>query len=481
MKEKVKEKKKLTFGASLGILSLIIAGIVVGMLVYGASLQMMFFLAFFVLMIIGLLLGHSNSELEKAAFDMARGGFQPIAIILSVGALIGAWIASGTVPALIYGGLVIISPTYFLLTTLLLCSVTSLATGTSWGTMGTAGLAMMGIGAGLGVPAGLTAGAVISGAYFGDKMSPLSDSTNLAPAVSGGQLIPHIKHMLYTTGPAYIIAAILFTVIGLKYSDSSLNETQIDEILTALKTSFNISFIEIIPAIILITLLVLKVSPILSILGSAIVGGVFAVFRQGHTLNDVFQYMWNGFSIESETEFINTLLNRGGVTNMINIVLIILFAFFVAGIMKEIGMLDALLNPLTEKINSRAKLIVNTMGISYVGTILGGSQTFPIVVTGTLMAPVFKRFNLKPENLSRVLEDTATLGAPLVPWNSNAVFASGMLGVSPLQYIPYAFLNWITPIISLFYGLTGITITELDEAETEAQEKDEETPEQMTG
>ncbi|CAH2214587.1 Na+/H+ antiporter NhaC [Tepidibacter aestuarii] len=457
-------KQKPTFGYSLTLIVSIVVLVMVGMIGFGASIITMFLLSWLIVIPASMRLGYKNSELEEFAYDVGKDAFQSNIIILSVGVLIGAWIACGTIPSIVYGGLKIITPKYFLLTTLLLCSLTSLATGTSWGTLGTAGLAMISIGSSLGVPAGLTAGAIISGAFFGDKMSPLSDSTNLAPAVCGGELISHIKHMIYTTGPAYIISAVLYTVIGFKYADKTIDYNQINQVLGILDSNFKIGFVEFIPIIFLFILLLMQKPAIVSILSSAVVGCVLAVFRQGEAVSDILNYLLSGYSIDTGMVYANKLLNRGGIMSMAETVLLVFIVFLIAGILQKVGFLEALLTPMIERIgNSRTKLVGCTFIVSYFTNAFSSSMMFTSVLVGTLMTPLYKEFRLKPENLSRIIEDTATLGAPLIPWNSNAIFASQTLGVSPYEFIPYCFLNWITPIISLFYGATGITMTTFDE------------------
>ncbi|MDD4569262.1 MAG: Na+/H+ antiporter NhaC [Tepidanaerobacteraceae bacterium] len=454
-----------SFGYASGTMLVIIVFMLVGIVGFKVPLQMMFFLSWLIVIPVCMKLGYSFEELEEAAYSMIKKALQPMVILLTVGAMIGAWIASGTVPTIIYGGLKVITPQFFLLTALLLCSITSIATGTSWGTMGTTGLAMVGIGTGLGIPVGITAGAVICGAYFGDKMSPLSDSTVLAPAVSGAKLMDHIKHMLYTTTPAYLISAILFTIIGFKYAGRSLDYENINSILNAINMHFKIGIIPVIPAIVLITLLVMKRPAVTSILIGAVAGAVVAIVYQGVDIGQTLTFMYNGFQISSGDGFIDTLLNRGGVMSMAGNVNLFLFSFGFAGMMKEAGMLDAILAPLTKKINSVFSLVGVTAIISYASNAIGGSMSFAAIMAGTLMSPLYKEYKLKPENLSRCIEDFGTLGAVLIPWNGNAVFASTMLGATPGQFVPYCFLNYLCPIISLFYAKTGIAMTKFDNFE----------------
>lgn len=279
-----------------------------------------------------------------------------------------------------------------------------------------AGFAMMGIGSSLGIPPGITAGAVISG--------------------------------------------VLYTVIGFKYANQAINYEQINQVITIFDANFKIGFIEFIPMIFLFALLLLQKPAIVSILGSAVVGGIFAVIRQGNSIGETVNYMWSGFSLDTGVEFVNKLVNRGGVMSMAETVLLVFMVFLIAGILQKIGILEALMKPLISKIgNSRGRLVGVSFIVSYATNAFSSSMMFTSVMMGTLLSPLYKEFNLKPENLSRVIEDTATLGAPLIPWNSNAIFASQTLGVTPYQFIPYCFLSWITPIISFTYGVTGITMT----------------------
>ena len=460
------EKKKPSFGYALGVVMLVIAFVAVGMVKFEASITTMFLLSWLIVVPAAMKLGYTNDEIEEHAYEVGKKAFNSNMIIVAVGALIGAWIASGTIPALVYGGLKVITPTYFLLTTLILCSMTSLATGTSWGTLGTAGLAMISIGNSLGIPSGLTAGAIISGAFFGDKMSPLSDSTVLAAAVCEVDLMKHIKHMVYTTGPAYIITAILYTVMGFKYAGASINQQEINQVLSILDANFKIGFIEFIPIIMLFVLLLLRKPAIYSILTSAVVAGALAIVRQVANIKDTFGYFLNGYSIETGTFYTDKLLNRGGIMSMAETVILVFTVFLIAGILQKTGFMDALLEPMISKIgNSRTKLFGSTFAVSYMANAFSGSMMFTSVMLGTIMSPLYKEFKLKPENLSRVIEDTATLGGPLIPWNSNAIFAGQTLGVNPLEFIPYCFLSWITPLISFFYGVTGMTLTYYTEEE----------------
>jgi NhaC family Na+:H+ antiporter len=465
------EKRKPTFRFAALVMLAVICLTTVGIVAFDASITTMFLLSWLIVVPASMKLGYTNNEIEGFAFEVGKDAFQSNLIILSVGALIATWIAAGTIPTVVYSGLTIITPKYFLLTTLLVCSLTSVATGTSWGTLGTSGIAMMSIGTSMGIPAGLIAGAIISGAFFGDKMSPLSDSTNLAAAVCKTDVITHMKHMIYTTGPAYIICTVLYTVIGFKYANNTIDYNQINQVKEVLNSNFHVGFVAMLPILFLLGMLLLQKPPIISILSSAVMGGVIAIVQEGAKIGDLLNCMLNGYSIETGLVYADKLLNRGGIMSMAETVLLVFIVFLIAGILQKTGFLEVLLQPMINKIgNSRTKLVGSTFLVSYFANAFSSSMMFTSVFVGTVMSPLYKEFNLKPENLSRIIEDTATLGAPLIPWNSNAVFCSQTLGVSPFDFIPYCFLNWVTPIISFIYGVTGFTMkTYTDEELKELQ------------
>lgn len=466
------EKRKPTFKFAALVMVAIISLTTVGMVVFKASITVMFLLSWLIVVPAAMKLGYTNSEIEDLGFEVGKGAFQSNLIVLSVGVLIAAWIAAGTIPTIVYSGLTIITPKYFLVTTLIVCSLTSIATGTSWGTLGTSGIALMSIGTSMGVPAGLTAGAIISGAFFGDKISPLSDSTNLSAAVCKTDVITHIKHMTLSTTPAYIICVILYTVMGFKYANNTIDYNQINQVMEVLKANFNIGFVAVIPIIFLFILLLLQKPSIVSILASAVVGAVIAFVQEGAGVDKLLDYMLNGFSIETGLTYTDQLLNRGGIMSMAETVLLVFVVFVIAGILQKTGFLEVLLEPMLSKIGkSRTKLIGTTFVASYLANAFSSSMMFTSVFVGTIMSPLYKQFKLKPENLSRIIQDTATLGAPLIPWNSNAIFCSQTLGVSPFEFIPYCFLSWITPVVTFIYGVTGFTMTTYTDEEFDTIEQ----------
>jgi Na+:H+ antiporter, NhaC family len=458
--------RKPSFMYALTMLLSAVAIIAVGILVFDVPIQILMFISMFVLVPFMLRLGFTYKQIEKSMFTSMSKALKPGLILLTVGILIGAWIASGTVPTLIYYGIELISPQFFLVTTLLFCSIVSLSTGTSWGTIGTAGIAMMGVGSSLGIPEGLTAGAIISGAYFGDKLSPLSDSTNLAPTVTGGELFAHIKHMLWTTIPAYIISAVIFTIIGLNSKVTAVESESVNILTSYLADTFHLGFVPIIPIVILITLLMLKKPALPAIFIASIAGALVAVVYQGFGFGETVSILYNGYTVETGITAVDSLLQRGGLTSMLGLIALFLFALGLGGMLAESGVLEALIASFANKIQHTGVLVFVTIIVSYATLAIGGAIYFSTVMGGTLMRPIFERLNLKPENLSRILEDTGTQGGALIPWTGSGIYTASTLGVATGAYLPFCFLALITPLVSLFYGITGLTMTKSEEKTT---------------
>ncbi|MBL3647463.1 Na+/H+ antiporter NhaC [Bacillus sp. RHFS10] len=456
---------------ALSMLIAAVSVISIGILVFDAPIQILMFISMLVLIPFMMGLGFTYKQVEKSMMKSMSRALQPGLILLTVGILIGAWIASGTVPTLIYYGIHAISPQFFLVTTLVFCSLVSVATGTSWGTVGTAGVAMMGVGATMGIPAGLTAGAIVSGAYFGDKMSPLSDTTNLAPTVSGGEIFSHIKHMLWTTIPAYIIAAIIYTIVGLRYNSASVNSESVNQLTSYLNETFHLGLVPMIPIVVLIALLMLKKPAIPSIFIGAAVGGVIAMFYQGLSFQDVMNTFYGGYTVESGIDMVDSLLQRGGLSSMLSLIALFLFALGLGGMLAESQVLEALIASFAHKIKHTGTAVFVTIIVSYLTLAIGGSVYFSTVMGGTLMRPIYERLNLKPENLSRVLEDSGTQAAPLIPWTGGGLYTAGALGIATVAYLPFCFLAFITPLVSLFYGITGLTMTKKEKRDKKKAKK----------
>ncbi|MBE9547421.1 MAG: Na+/H+ antiporter NhaC, partial [Proteobacteria bacterium] len=386
-----------------------------------------------------------------------------ILILMVVGTMIGTWIMGGIVPSMIYYGLKVLSPGIFLVATLIICSIVSLGTGSSWSTAGTVGVALVGVGQGLGVPVAMVAGAIISGAYFGDKMSPLSDTTNLAPAVAGTDLFSHIRHMVYSTGPGYIISIILFGLLGTRFSGGGMKAENIEVILSTIKSNFFIHPILLLPPLLVIVMVVKKIPPLPALLGGTALGGIFAMIAQSKPLAEVIQAAQSGYVSQSGVRMVDDLLTRGGLESMMPTVALIICALSFGGIMEKTGMLEVLARALLKRVKRTGSLVATTI-FSCIGlNAIASDQYIAIVIPGRMYKNAFDERGLHPKNLSRCLEDSGTLTSPLIPWNSCGAFMHATLGVNPLIYLPYAFLNLLNPLVSLFYGYTGITMEKIKE------------------
>ncbi len=400
---------------------------------------------------------------------MAMGA---ILILMIVGLMIGTWIQGGVVPSMIYYGLKIISPGIFLVATLIICSIVALGTGSSWSTAGTVGVALIGVGKGLGIPVPMVAGAIISGAYFGDKMSPLSDTTNLAPAVAGADLFSHIRHMIYTTGPGYIISLVLYGLLGTKFAGGNLDTGNIDLMLATMKESFFIHPVLLLPPALVIVMVIKKIPPLPALLGGTIVGGLFAVATQSQSLSSVVEAAFSGYVSTTGVPMVDELLTRGGLMSMMQTVALIICALSFGGIMEKTGMLETIARALLRMVKRTGSLVAVTIFSSIGMNAIASDQYLAIVIPGRMYKNAFDKRKLHPKNLSRCLEDAGTLSSPLIPWNSCGAFMGATLGVSPLLYLPWAFLNLTNPLVSIFYGYTGITMEKVDDSgeEGEAQE-----------
>ncbi|MBN2414257.1 Na+/H+ antiporter NhaC [bacterium] len=385
-----------------------------------------------------------------------------ILILIIVGTMIGTWILGGVVPTMIYYGLKVLSPGIFLAATMVICSVIALGTGSSWSTAGTIGVALIGVGSGLGIPTPMVAGAIISGSYFGDKMSPLSDTTNLAPAVAGTDLFSHIRHMVYTTTPAYIIALALYALLGLKFARGEMNVENIQIILQTISANFMVHPVLLLPPLLVIVMVVKQVPPLPALLGGTAIGGILAVIFQHSSLLDVIVSAHNGYVSNTGVVMVDDLLTRGGLMSMMETVALIICALSFGGIMERSGALSAIAAALIKRVRRTGSLVATTI-FSCIGmNTIASDQYMAIVIPGRMYKAAFDAKGLHPKNLSRCLEDSGTLSSPLIPWNSCGAFMGKTLGVDPLHYLPYAFLNLLTPMVSILFGYTGITMHKLD-------------------
>ncbi|MCW1148509.1 Na+/H+ antiporter NhaC [Flavobacterium lacisediminis] len=397
-----------------------------------------------------------------------------ILILLMVGALAGTWMVSGIIPSMIYYGLQILSPAIFLPATLIICSVISIATGSSWTTSATVGIALIGIGGALGFDLGMVAGAVISGAYFGDKLSPMSDTTNLAPAMAGTDLFTHIKYMTLTTIPTYIITLLLFIFLGL--SVDVTGDANTNDLLNSITTSFNVTPILFLVPIIVIGLIVKKTEPLVALLVGTLLAGVFAIIFQPEIVTQItnadsltFKSAYKGVMqaitteviVPTENKTLTDLFTSGGMAKMLPTIWLILCAMVFGGIMDAIGALSKISESLLKLAHTTFGLFASTVGSCLALNITASDQYLAIVVPGKMFAKAYKDKGLAPENLSRTLEDTGTVTSVLVPWNTCGAYQAGTLGVSTLDYLPYAFFNILSPFMTLIFAAFNIKIKQL--------------------
>lgn len=435
---------------------------------FDASPHIPIILASVVVALIGLKMGLSWNQLQGSIVKGIGLALPSILILMAIGMLIGVWVASGTVPLMVDYGLQLLSPSYFLVASCLICSVVSLATGSSWSTIGTVGVALVGVGQGLDMSLPMVAGAIVSGSYFGDKLSPLSETTNLAPAVAGSELFEHIKHMLYTTIPSMLIALALYLMLGLLYGPSEVDLEKVNALSASLHEQFNLSPWLLVAPLSVIAMIALKAPALPAILGGAFIGGLSGIWIQDLTIGQILAAMQDGYTSETGIAQIDELLSRGGMSSMDYTISLILCSMAFGGLMEGVGMLTSIARSLLSVAHGRARLVASTVATCIGTNIIAPDQYLSIIMPGRMYKSAFREAKLAPRNLSRCLEDAGTLSSPLIPWNTCGVFVFGALAVDPFLYLPFAFLNLINPILSIAYGATGWTMIALEEGDSKA-------------
>lgn len=455
--------------AAIPFLAIIIS-ISLAIVFYGAEPHIALFIGTIVASIIAFNCGYTWEEIEEGMKQGINNSLQAVIILMIIGIIIGVWILAGVVPTMIYYGLKILSPTYFLVATAIICAITSLGTGSSWTTVGTVGIAMMAIGQGLGIPLPVVAGSIISGAWFGDKVSPLSDTTNLAPAMAGAKLYDHIKHMLYTTSVGFGITLVIFTFLGFKYGSGAADMGKVNTLLQGLSGAFNINLLLLLPPIIVIILAVKRVPAIPALTIGVILGALFGVVFQGIGFGDILNAGYGGYVANTGLDAVDSLLTNGGVSSMMYSISIILLAMMFGGVMEETKQLHIIVTSLLRKLKSDNSLVATTVLTGIFMNIALADEYMSIVITGRTYAEAYRDRGLKAKNLSRALEDGATQTCALVPWNTNGAYVAGTLGIATFAYLPFAFFNWITPIVSIIFALLGFTIEYEDDFVAEDEE-----------
>jgi len=419
--------------------------------------------------IIGALNKVSISVMLKEVWENLKSVYKPIIILMLVGALAGTWLVSGIIPAMVYYGLQVLSPEIFLPASVIIAAIISIATGSSWTTSATVGIALVGIGTALGIDPGMIAGAVISGAYFGDKMSPLSDTTNLAPAMAGTNLFTHIKYMAYTTVPTIVITLIVFSILSLTIETSG--EADISNLLQTINTTFNTTGWLFIVPLIVIALIVLKTSPLVALATGVISAAIFAVIFQPEILAKISdtttgalsQSVFSDVAIETPNETLNELFSSGGLIGMLWTILLIASAMVFGGVMDGIGALARITKELLKMASSIFGLFATTVVSCFGLNVIASDQYLALVIPGKMFKQAYEDKNLAPENLSRTLEDSGTVTSVLIPWNTCGAYQSDVLGVGVGEYFMFAVFNWLSPFMTLIFAAFKIKIRMLRE------------------
>jgi len=483
--------KKIPYLLTLSPILFLIALLSINVVMYedpiGGPNQLALLLSGALAAVIGLYYGSKWKDIMEGIGKSIKSVVPAIIMLLLIGSLAGTWLISGVIPTMIYYGLQILNPTIFLFATAIITAIVSLATGSSWSTIATVGIALLGIGTAIGLPLGLIGGAIISGAYFGDKMSPLSETTNMAAAISGVDLFDHIKYMMYTTVPSFIIALILFLGIGF-YFTIDISSKQIEEALGVISTKFVISPWLFLVPISVITMIIKKVAAIPALFFGTLLGGIFAILFQpeivievsGTSINSISSYYMgviNAMIGDVNFTTVNTsindifniaeadrsdLLKSAGMYGMLNTLLLIFCAMTFSGSIESTGLLRRIAEPIVKYAQNTGSLIATTASTCIFFNITTSDQYMSIVVPGRMFADTYKEKGLAPENLSRTLEDSGTVTSVLIPWNSCGATQSAVLGVATLTYLPFCFFNILSPLMTIAYGYLGIKIKKLD-------------------
>lgn len=418
-----------------------------------------------VAVVVGLLVGNSWKDLESGLIKGLQLGLSAIIILMVIGLLIAVWIAAGIVPLFITLGLDLLSAQIFLPAVALICAVVSLATGSSWTTAGTVGVAFIGVGAGLGFPLPMVAGAIVSGAYFGDKISPLSDSTNLAAAVTGVDLFTHIRHMMYTTLPAFGLALLGFFFLGLSVSGGEATLTSVVEIQTAIEGAYDQSLLLLLAPAAVVLMSLKKVPALPALVIATLIGAVFAMWLQNVGPAELIGFAYGGYEGSTGVAEVDRLLSRGGLQPMMYTISLILCALMFGGVMEAAGFIGRIAEAILSRVKHRGGLVAATIASCLGMNLAASDQYLAIIVPGRMFAKDYRRFKLAPKNLSRTIEDGGTMTSALVPWNTCGATMMASLAVHPFAFLPYAFFNLLTPLFAILWAYLGIGQAELEEEE----------------
>lgn len=455
-------KRQVSIGlALLPILALMAAG-AASISIWKAGMFIPLMIGIIVTVIVGVISGYKWDELQDMMVNGVSKAMPAIFILLVIGMIVGTWISSGVIPTMIYYGLSFIHPSFFVPAVAVVTGIVAITLGSSFTSIATIGLAFMVIGEGMGFSPGLIAGAVISGAFFGDKLSPLSDTTNIAPAMADTDLFSHVRHMLWDTIPAFIIAVALYALVGTRTVEGSVDTANIDMILTGIQNSFIIHPLLLLLPVLTIFLMIKKLPALPTLLFVGIIGGIISIVVQGDTISSIVNTMTNGFHTESGVKAVDSLLNRGGLVSMLNTIGLLTIATALGGLLEGTCIFQALVRPVVSRIKTSSSLIATTIASTFLVAFASGAQFLAIILPTRTFVQTYKDMNIDTKNLSRCVEAAGTVGITLVPWGVPAVFAANMLGVSAEQFIPYIFFAFLVPLINILYGITGWTIVKKD-------------------
>lgn len=452
-------EKKLSFPMALFSLLAIVAIMFVGVKIFKIPTVALFAIVIITLSTIALLNGYKMQDVEDAMINGCKKSSLVVMILIAVGMVVGTWIISGVVPSIIYYGLKILSPAYFLVLGFLIISLVAFFTGSTYTAVATLGVAFMGIGLGMGINPALTAGMVISGSIVGDKMSPFSETSNMAAAIAGTDIITHLRSCLFTVLPASLISAVLYAILGLKYSGSTISMDNINIITSALEKTFVLSPILLLVPVLTIVLAVKKVPPTLAVLLGAVFGLIAAfIFQPSFGVKAIISSLSSGFSFDFGDAMVNKLLNKGGVSSMMSTVALAILALTFGELLQMMGVLETVLSKIKNMINSSTSLVIATLITALLTVMATASQYMGIILPGQFYKNSYDRLKIKPYVLSRTLEDGGTIFSYLVPWSAASIYVSGVLDVPTIQSIPYSFLAILCPVLAVVYAITGFAI-----------------------
>ncbi|MCG8481957.1 MAG: Na+/H+ antiporter NhaC [Clostridia bacterium] len=459
------EKKTVSSSQALIMLLVSIVVIFSGVLLVHAPTTITLLTSGFIVIILSLCFGIKWDNIQNGILNSINAMMVPILILLAVGMLVGSWVAAGTVPYMIYLGLKVLSPGMFLFVTCLVCSIMSVMMGTSWGTISTVGIALIGVSAGLGIPLYYTAGAIVVGAIFGDKLSPLSDTTVMAAAVSEVDIVDHIKQMLYTTIPGYVLSLIIYLIIGSRYSQGVANGENVDLIMTTLSTTFNLNPILLLPPVVVL-FLIFKRKPTLPVFGVGIIlGCLFAVIFQGNNLSDIAGALNSGFQKSTDIAIVDKMILRGGIKSMLGTIALLIAAAVFGAPLRASGVVDILVDKIKSIASSWRSILSSTFILHGLFFIITGSYYVTFAVLGPMFKPLYDKYGLDGTNLSRSLEATGTGLAAIIPWSVTGAFISSTLGVPTVQFVLYTPMIYVAIILSFVYFITGFSIKRLPQDE----------------